>query len=195
MKFTTSAAFAFFSLLACGAVPAVAYMRTVGATKDATVVYNLSQCGNAPCALINHGMEPTLSASQQNGEAVRILLGFTLPAGISSSDSITACQLQMQRPVQGPNEQYGLTASEALGNWDQVTVNGLTNLPTGKVLGSVQATGNERPNVIDVTDACKDAASGSSDGSFSLWIDTSGPAVMFPSMKTGAASVLRVFTQ
>ncbi|KAJ1660158.1 hypothetical protein GGF38_003970 [Coemansia sp. RSA 25] len=170
-------------------------MRTVGATKDATVVYNLSQCGNAPCALINHGMEPTLSASQQNGEAVRILLGFTLPAGISSSDSITACQLQMQRPVQGPNEQYGLTASEALGNWDQVTVNGLTNLPTGKVLGSVQATGNERPNVIDVTDACKDAASGSSDGSFSLWIDTSGPAVMFPSMKTGAASVLRVFTQ
>ncbi|KAJ2831845.1 hypothetical protein GGI24_001445 [Coemansia furcata] len=181
-------------LLAIGAVPAAADMITVGATKDATVVYNSAQCGDTPCALINHGMEPTLSASQQNGEAVRILLGFTLPAGISSSDSITSCQLQMQRPVQGPNEQYGLTASEALGSWDQATVNGLTSLPTGKVLGSVQATGNERPNAMDVTDACKDAANGSSDGSFSLWVDTSGPVVIFPSMKTGASSMLRVFT-
>ncbi|KAJ2341890.1 hypothetical protein GGH92_005609 [Coemansia sp. RSA 2673] len=191
MKFTASVV---ISLLACGAVPAVADMKTVGATKDATVVYNFIQCGDTPCALINHGMEPTLSASQQSGEAVRILLGFTLPAGISSSDSITSCQLQMQRPVQGPSEQYALTASEALGSWDQATVNGLSNLPTGKVLGSVQATGNERPNAIDVTDACKDAANGSSDGSFSLWVDTSGPAVIFPSMKTGAASVLRVLT-
>ncbi|KAJ2744929.1 hypothetical protein GGI20_002579 [Coemansia sp. BCRC 34301] len=192
MKYSLSVV---LSLFALGAVPAMADTQSVGATKDATVVYNLSQCGDTPCALINHGMEPTLSASQQNGEAVRILLGFTLPAGISSSDSIASCQLQMQRPVQGPSEQYGLTASQALGDWDQATVNGLTNLPTGKVLGSVRATGNERPGAIDVTDACKDAANDSSDGSFSLWVDTSGPVVMFPSMKTGAASILRVFTQ
>ncbi|KAJ2002775.1 hypothetical protein GGI04_001543 [Coemansia thaxteri] len=181
------------AFLASTAGAAMVAVTDVGASKDATVVYTLAQCGDTPCTLINHGMEPTLSASLQDGEASRILLGFTLPPG-TTADGIASCQLQMQRPVQGPSEQYTLTASEALGDWDQITVNGITDLPTGKTVGSVQSIGNARPEPIDVTDACKDAADAGNGGAFSLWVDSSGPAVMFPSMKTGAAATLRVFS-
>ncbi|KAJ2720834.1 hypothetical protein GGI07_004356 [Coemansia sp. Benny D115] len=168
-------------------------VRDTAATKDSTVVYNTALCGDTLCALIGHGMEPTLTASLQNGEAVRILLGFTLPADIKKASAITKCQLQMQRPALGAEGEYTLSASQVSGDWDEASVNGMTRLSFGSALGSVDAVGAERPGPIDVTDACMQAV-GKDSGRFSLVVDTSGPAVTFPSANTGAAATLRVFT-
>ncbi|KAI8318103.1 hypothetical protein GQ54DRAFT_314797 [Martensiomyces pterosporus] len=184
--------FSSFALLTLPVAMADTYVRDIGATKDATIVYSTAQCGDTPCALVNYGMDNTLTASQQNGDAVRIILGFALPDGYDDPNAITSCELQLQRPVFAPDSQYTLTATEASDNWDEATVNGLTNIPSGKTLGSVLVTGNERPNTIDVTDACKDAVANG--GAFSIWVDSDGLAVTFPSMQTGAASTVRVFT-
>ncbi|KAJ1841731.1 hypothetical protein LPJ73_006020 [Coemansia sp. RSA 2703] len=163
--------------------------RDIGADKDSTIVYNTDFCGDTLCAQINHGQEPTLTASSSSTSASRIILGFTLPQGIKSSQ-IKQCQLQMQRPVQDADGAYVLSASEVKGLWDADTVSGVTPLVPGKIVGSVDAVGGERPAPIDVSQACKDAK----DGAFSLLVDSSGPTVIFPSMKTGAAAMLRIYT-
>ncbi|KAJ1945064.1 hypothetical protein FBU59_002424 [Linderina macrospora] len=159
----------------------------VGCSKDATVVFNFQPCGDMPCALINHGSDNTLAASLQNDEVVRILIGFDIPVGLNK---ISQCQLRLQQPVIPPGEAYTLTASEASNDWDESTVNGQSDIPTGNVLGSVDVSGSTRPDFIDVTAACKNAAMNSR--SFSVWIDSSGPAVIFPSRQTGAATTLRI---
>ncbi|KAJ1720237.1 hypothetical protein LPJ53_005113 [Coemansia erecta] len=163
--------------------------RDIGADKDATIVYNTDFCGDTLCAEINHGQEPTLTAAFFSGTASRIILGFTLPSGMKLTQ-IKQCQLQMQRPVQDVDGAYVLSVSEIMGQWDADTVSGVTPLVPGKVVGSVGAESGERPGPIDVTQACKDAKN----GALSLLVDSSGPQVIFPSMKTGAAATLRVYT-
>ncbi|KAI9504349.1 hypothetical protein GGI25_004992 [Coemansia spiralis] len=176
----------FIYLAECAAVK----VTDIKATKDATVDLSTDVCGDTVCALVSHGMEPTVSTSEQNGGVVRILLGFELPSGISNSDDITQCQLQMQAPIQAPDGQYYLQAFEAGGDWDEATINGASGVKTGNALGDVKAASTEVPGPIDVTDACKAAAG----GPLSLWLDTNGSAVTFPSANTGAAARLRIFT-
>ncbi|ORX67981.1 hypothetical protein DL89DRAFT_39477 [Linderina pennispora] len=176
-----------FSFALFASLGNTASVTDVGCSKDATVVFNLQQCGDSPCALINHGTDNTLAASLQNDEVVRMLIGFDLPAGLNK---ISQCQLRLQQPVSSPGGAYMLTASEASNDWDEDLVNGQSNIPTGNVLGSVDVSGSARPDFIDVTAACKYAAKNSR--SFSVWIDSSGPAVIFPSRQTGASTVLRI---
>ncbi|KAJ1720236.1 hypothetical protein LPJ53_005112 [Coemansia erecta] len=163
--------------------------RDISADKDSTLVYNAYICGDMPCFEIKHGKEPTLTVSFFSGSASRIILGFTLPSDIEPAQ-IKQCELQMQKPVQNADGAYGLSASEVEGQWDDDTVSGMTDLVPGRMVGNVIAEGGERPGPIDVTEACRDAKN----GALSLLVDSDGVEVVFPSMETGAAAVLRVYT-
>ncbi|KAJ2524357.1 hypothetical protein GGI11_000879 [Coemansia sp. RSA 2049] len=169
-----------------------ATVLSVTADKDATVVYNTQLCGSTPCALVNHGMEPTITVSEKNGSVSRILLGFSIPLDTIGSKNITQCQLQMPAPLQAPSNQYTLQVFEAQGDWDEISINGVNELKTGKALGSDMPVSTEKPGAIDITAACRETLN--SDNEFlSLWLDTDGDAVVFPSVNTGSGAVVRIF--
>ncbi|KAJ1642646.1 hypothetical protein LPJ64_005525 [Coemansia asiatica] len=166
-------------------------IKNISASKDSSVTYNTDMCGDTACALISHGMEPTLVASSASDQASRILLGFQMPSGIKKANQIVKCELQMQRPVKDVDGKYTLFVLEASGSWSEDSVNGRTDVRPGNVIGSVDAEAGERPGPIDVTQACQDAAG---QKELDLLVDSSGPEVVFPSMNTGAASMLRITT-
>ncbi|KAJ1821082.1 hypothetical protein LPJ56_001208 [Coemansia sp. RSA 2599] len=185
----TSTAIAIFSLLSLASCAPAQQVKNVGASKDSSVTYNTDMCGDTACALISHGMEPTLVASSTTDQASRILLAFSMPSGIKKSSQIVKCELQMQRPVKDVDGKYTLFVSEVSGSWSENSVNALTDIKPGSVVGSIDAEGGERPGPIDVTQACQDAAGRNELG---LLVDSSGPEVVFPSVNTGAASMLRI---
>ncbi|KAJ2657895.1 hypothetical protein IWW48_004293 [Coemansia sp. RSA 1200] len=169
-----------------------ATVLSVTANKDATVVYNTQLCGSTPCALVNHGMEPTITASEKNGSVSRIILGFSIPLDTIGSKNITQCQLQMPAPLQAPSNQYTLQVFEAQGDWDEISINGVNEVKTGNALGSDMPVSTEKPSAIDITAACREALN-SNNELLSLWLDTDGDAVVFPSVNTGSGAAVRIF--
>ncbi|KAJ2236453.1 hypothetical protein IWW45_001787 [Coemansia sp. RSA 485] len=189
---TTATFVTIFSLFSLSICAPAQQIKDVGASKDASVTYNTDMCGDTACTLISHGMEPTLVASSTSDQASRILLAFDMPSGIKKANQVTKCELQMQRPVQNADGKYTLFVSEASAdNWSENSVNGLSDIKPGAVVGSVGAEDGERPGPIDVTRACQDAVGNKQIG---LLVDSSGPEVVFPSMNTGAAAMLRITT-
>ncbi|KAJ1938707.1 hypothetical protein EC988_007509 [Linderina pennispora] len=145
--------------------------------RDTTLAYNGFQNPDGTFdALVPKGLKDTLVTFKGNRDYERILLGFDMPSKVKDPSQITKCVLHVPTPKDAPSDSYSLTAFSASSNWDEATANAMTQITSVRQVGSVSVSDkDEKPGDIDITGACQAAA----EGKFSIFLDTSGPAVTF----------------
>ncbi|KAF9149305.1 hypothetical protein BG015_008902 [Linnemannia schmuckeri] len=160
------------------------------AKKDSTIFRSTVNCPSCPesnCYKCTLGHENTLQANTGGLAYLRALVGFQLPI---PSSSVMNCAVQFPaftQPLQFPvNLTIALAASS---NWDESTVNGENAPDSGDPFTMVEIPANTNMGPIDITPACKSAAS---DGEFSIYLGTKAGRIEVWSKDSGNPAILHV---
>ncbi|KAI8318437.1 hypothetical protein GQ54DRAFT_300338 [Martensiomyces pterosporus] len=159
---------------------------TIPVSRDATVVFANSGCGNTnDCLSKTYGDSAVLMASNTDGVTQAILLGFDLPV-----DTPSKCVLHVP-PVYASQGSFNkLMVVPTDSNWDEKTVNGLNKDKGGDAVAALYIPdGDNSAKTIDISKACQQAQA----GKFSIFVVATRSLVGYPSHRT-SSDVDKIFS-
>ncbi|MEU6646199.1 hypothetical protein ABZ863_27140 [Saccharomonospora sp. NPDC046836] len=177
-------------LVVSAAAPAVADEISTPAIKDSTILRSTVSAAGCPdlnaykCTL---GRTDTLQANTGGLAYVRALIGFQLAVPPSS---VTRCTVQLAaftKPLHNPVEVTVARAASA--QWDEDAVDGENAPESGKPFTVATAWPHANLGPIDITPACKRAAS---DGQFSIYVGVQTGEIEVWSKDSGNPAILHV---
>ncbi|KAI8321071.1 hypothetical protein GQ54DRAFT_312091 [Martensiomyces pterosporus] len=169
---------------------AMDYMMPIA--KDVGLVYTPMMCGSTSCPTTNLNGASQYMAYMGNRDVRRILMGFALPEGVTDASTIQSCTLQLPAPMTSGTSvsSYTMDISNALTDFDPMTVTANTAPKLGNTVASFTAKDNTAPPAVDITDACRAAVNGYVD----IMLDSRGSPVTFPSSSGGSNAMLMMTT-
>ncbi|KAJ1963603.1 hypothetical protein GGI12_001960 [Dipsacomyces acuminosporus] len=160
------------------------------ATKDSTIIRSTAGCPSCPdsnCYKCTLGHEKTLESGFTQDAFINALVGFKLPV---SSSSVTRCTVQFPaftQPLQSP---VTITITKAASsNWDEDTVTAENAPDFESPFTMVTVPPNTNMDPIDITQACKEAAS---DGQFSIYLGNQPGEIKIWSKDSGNPAILNI---